>query len=225
MFSCTNCEAITSVWKKLAEQFNDDEKSEIAVAQADCTTEYEGICWGKKYDKEIYCNAMFYLISRYISKIFLKDFGNLYRVSNNGKTSQTQPEVYEMFVFSDQDCDKEIVSMYVNESGNTPGYDMGASMTVWGDGSYAFDKDSKTYWRPQCETCKKSEAWITFQTHESAGCVRAPGLGEMISYMCFGATCWNSGIAVELKMADGTWSSVMTSDKGNVAVGGIQTGP
>ena len=150
--------------------------------------------------------------------IYFQDFSILYRVSNNGPTSQEPPTVYEIYVYSDEGCSNEIVPTYVSDSGHKPGND---GDKVFSDGSAAFDKDMNTYWRPQCEKCHINEAWITFMTNENAGCVRAYSLGKKSSYMCFGGTCWDNGIKVELEMADGSWGSVMTSDTENTAKGGI----
>lgn len=146
--------------------------------------------------------------------MYFKDFRHLYRVSNNGPTSQKQAAVYEIFVFSDQECSNEIIPTYVNESGHSSGLD---DKYVYSNGSAAFDKNSNTYWRAQCETCHKNEAWITFVTTESASCVRAPNLGMLHEYSCFGINCYDTGINVELKMDNGLWKSVMASDTGNQA--------
>ena len=46
-FSCNKCEELSSVWQRLAEIFNQDEDSEIAIAKADCTTT-EDVCRSKR---------------------------------------------------------------------------------------------------------------------------------------------------------------------------------
>ena len=129
------------------------------------------------------------------------------------------PHVEEVRVFSDKLCTKQIISTYVGESGHKP-----ASGST-GDGSVAFDKNSGTYWTPQCEPCNKHEAWLTFSTTENAGCVKAFNLGYKDYWECPEGTCWDDGLIVDLKMPDGSWSSVMTSRSGreaNMAKAGME---
>ena len=45
--SCPECEALSSQWQKLADNWNNDEVSETKVAKVDCTNRYEDMCWGK----------------------------------------------------------------------------------------------------------------------------------------------------------------------------------
>ena len=136
----------------------------------------------------------------------------MYRVSNNGTTNE-RPAVAEIQVFSDPECSKEIVSTYVGESGYHCWYD---SKGVYKDGSYAFDKKTDQFWSPNCTSCQKNEAWITFLTTENAECVTAENLGYKY-YDLLMSGAWNHGITVELKMPDGSWKPVLTSQKGNLA--------
>jgi len=146
---------------------------------------------------------------------------SVYRVSNNGVTGW-HPEVSEILVYADHVCTKPIQATFVEESGhiipkNTNGF---------GDGSAAFDGDETTFWRPQCHyvgggtgvnRCEANEAWVTFSTKEQVKCVKAHNLGVQRNRIGSGTS--NGGILVELQLRDGTWTTAMESQSGNMAHG------
>ena len=112
-------------------------------------------------------------------------------MTNNGKCSW-RPRVQELRVYSDTSCTNPLNVHHVGQSGQRDGF----------DGSFAFDNDDETSWRPDGNAPYPANTiWLSFSTSEEIKCVEADNLGEGTG----SDQSWNHGIKVEVQNENGDW--------------------